>query len=264
MRLRGQRDLEAVAIAAVACALVAVAVPVEAISILAAAPLVLLLPGYAIVAAAFGPRRLPAPQLLALTLGTSLSALVLGSLLLNYVPGGIREASWAPLLVLLVLVSCEVAARRRGTWTAEVPPAALRPRLSRSDGLLAAGALAAVAAALLLAWTVLPAKHALGYTQLWMLPTGNAQHPGMRIGVVSQEQDPTSYEVVLESTRNRSVVASGLVLKPGDSRVINVPVARSKATAPGARLSAYLYRSDRLQVPYRRVTAYVPSSSSRP
>lgn len=136
--------------------------------------------------------------------------------------------------------------------------------LRGSDGLLALGALVAVAAALLLAWTVLPAQHALGYTQLWMLPTGNEQHPGMRIGVVSEEQDPTSYEVVLESTRSRSVVLSGLVLKPGDSRVVDVPIVRSKATPPGTKLSAYLYRSDQLHVPYRRVTAYVPSSSSQP
>jgi hypothetical protein len=108
---------------------------------------------------------------------------------------------------------------------------------------------------------VLPAKHALGYTELWMLPTVSQDQPGMRIGVVSQEQDPVSYEVVLESSQSRSVVLSGLVLKPGDSRVINVPIIPSKSTAPGKRLTAYLYRSDRLQVPYRRVTAYVPSPS---
>jgi uncharacterized membrane protein len=264
MRLREHRDLEVVAVAAVACALIAVAVPVEAISILAAAPLVLLLSGYAITAAAFGPRQLPGPQLIVLSLGNSLAALVLGSLLLNYVPGGIREASWAPLLVCLVLAACEAGARRReghSEWTS-LP--ALRLRFSGSDRLLALGAGVAVVAALLLAWTVLPAKHALGYTQMWMLPTGNEQRPGMRIGVVSEEQDPTSYEVVLESANNRSIVASGLVLKPGDSRIINVPIARSKQTAPGTRLSAYLYRSDRLQVPYRRVTAYVPSAPSQP
>jgi hypothetical protein len=263
MRLGRHRDLELVAIAAVLCALLAVAVPVEAISILAAAPLVLLLPGYAITAAAFGPRQ-PGPQLIALSIGTSLAALVLGSLLLNYVPGGVREASWAPLLVMLVLGACAVAARRRGDWTPDLRLPSLGPLLRGSDGLLVLGAVVAVAAALLLAWTVLPAQHALGYTQLWMLPTGNEQHPGMRIGVVSEEQDPTSYEVVLESTRSRSVVLSGLVLKPGDSRVVDVPIVRSKATPPGTKLSAYLYRSDRLQVPYRRVTAYVPSSPSHP
>jgi uncharacterized membrane protein len=260
MRLRQHRDLELTAAAAVLCAVVAVAVPVEAISILAAVPLILVLPGYAVTAAAFGSRRLPGPQLLALSLGTSLSVLVLGSLLLNYVPGGVREASWAPLLVVLVLAACEAAARRRegpSEWTGL--PAL--PRLSGSNRLLALGAGVAVLAALVLAWTVLPAKHALGYTQLWMLPTVSQDQPGMRIGVVSQEQDPVSYEVVLESAQSRSVVLSGLVLKPGDSRVINVPIVPSKATAPGKRLTAYLYRSDRLQVPYRRVTAYVPSPS---
>jgi len=260
MRLRQHRDLELTAAAAVLCAVVAVAVPVEAISILAAVPLVLVLPGYAVTAAAFGSRRLPGPQLLALSLGTSLSVLVLGSLLLNYVPGGVREASWAPLLVVLVLAACEAAARRREGPSEWIGLPAL-PRLSGSNRLLALGAGVAVLAALVLAWTVLPAKHALGYTQLWMLPTVSQDQPGMRIGVVSQEQDPVSYEVVLESAQSRSVVLSGLVLKPGDSRVINVPIVPSKATAPGKRLTAYLYRSDRLQVPYRRVTAYVPSPS---
>jgi uncharacterized membrane protein len=261
MRLRQHRDLELTAAAAVLCAVVAVAVPVEAISILAAVPLVLLLPGYAVTAAAFGSRRLPGPQLLVLSLGTSLSVLVLGSLLLNYMPGGVREASWAPLLVILIVAACEAAARRRegpSEWTGPLPRL---PRLSGSDRLLALGAGVAVLAALLLAWTVLPAKHALGYTQIWMLPTVSQDRPVMRIGVVSQEQDPMSYEIVLESAQSRSVVLSGMVLKPGDSRVINVPIVPSKATAPGKKLNAYLYRSDRLQVPYRRVTAYVPSPS---
>ena len=261
MRLLEHRDLKAAAAAALACTLAALTVPLEAISILAAAPLVLLLPGYAITEAAFGPRRLAGAQLLALSIGTSLAALVVGSLLLNFMPGGIRAATWAPLLALVVLVACEIAARRRGSWRPDF--ARLRPHLSRSDGLLAAGALVAVLAALLLAWTVLPAKHALGYTQFWMLPTGNAHHPGVRIGVVSQEQKPTSYEVVLESSRSRSLVASGLVLRPGDSRVINVPIVASGATRPGARLAAFLYRSDQLHAPYRRVTAYVPSSPAR-
>ena len=244
MRLGRHRDLELVAIAAVLCALLAVAVPVEAISILAAAPLVLLLPGYAITAAAFGPRQLPAPQLIALSIGNSLAALVLGSLFLNH-----------------------RARRRPRKGLVGAPAGAAGARRLRGGGEAArrldSGSAAAAAAALLRGSTgcwrsapsspwpprccwpgrSCPPSTRSATRSSRMLPTGNEQHPGVRIGVVSEEQDPTSYEVgLLESTRSRSVVLSGLVLKPGDSRVVNVPIVRSKAIPPGTKLSAYLYR----------------------
>ena len=51
--------------------------------------------------------------MLALSVGLSLAMLALGSLVLNYVPGGIRACSWAVLLVLVVLAASREAALRR-------------------------------------------------------------------------------------------------------------------------------------------------------
>ena len=53
--------------------------PVEALSLLFAAPLAFFLPGYAIVSAVFVRARLVVPVLLTLSIGTSLSTLALGA-----------------------------------------------------------------------------------------------------------------------------------------------------------------------------------------
>src|SRR6187397_103616 len=101
--MRGHRDLRLVAAAAIVCAVVALITPLGPVRVVFAAPLALILPGYALTSALFGSNRPEPLQWLALTLGVSLACLALGSLLLNYVPGGIGGLAWAILLVLIVL-----------------------------------------------------------------------------------------------------------------------------------------------------------------
>ena len=110
--MRGHRDLRFVVRLAIACAVVALLAPWEALR-LAAAPLCLVLPGYAITSAAFGPRPLTRGRFAVLTLGMSLIALVLCALLLNYVPGGIRDLSWAIVLTVVVIAASRLAAIER-------------------------------------------------------------------------------------------------------------------------------------------------------
>ena len=86
--MRGHRDLTLASAAAVLCALIAVFVPFEIVRIGVALPLTLILPGYAIVAVAFGPRELSIAKLATMSVAVSLMVLTLSSLFLNALPSG--------------------------------------------------------------------------------------------------------------------------------------------------------------------------------
>ncbi len=254
----GERDLVAAVATAVLCAVVVLCIPLEGLRLAAAVPLSLFLPGYAITAAAFGGRQLEGPQLLVLSVATSLATLAVGGLLLNYLPGGLRTASWAGLLLLVVLGGCIIAAQRRpaptSTWLPRlhlqirsVDGALLRwATLAMLGGVLAAGL------ALAISWTPVPAKNAVGYTRLWMLPSGGAARAHLRIGVDSEEQHPVAYKLEVQLGRRHTPVSSRLVLEPGQSRVLNLRVRRRP---PGSvPVTALLFRRDHPNAAYRRVT----------
>lgn len=260
--MTSHRDLLYVSAAAVVCALVA-AVPVEGVAMVAAVPLTLVLPGYAITAAAFGDRMPPAAHTFALTIAMSLGVLVLGALTLNYVPGGIRESTWSLLLVAVVVGACAVAARRRTGPAPEIRLRLPRWRPRRAEALMLIGSVVAVAIAFGLAWTPLPASKAVGFTQLSMLPTGDGKDPEVQIEVVSQEKEPVSYSLGVESVTGSATVFSSLELRPGDARVVNVPLPRSNSRSP-MRISALLYRDDDPEQVYRRVTALIPPDNQSP
>jgi hypothetical protein len=259
--MRGHRDLTAVAAAAVLCALVAVAVPFEGIRLIAAVPLCLILPGYSIAAAAFGKRSLAVPQQLLLTVALSLAALVIGALILNYAPGGVRTASWALLLVVLVLGACAIAARRRAAPVAKSPPR-LQLRVRSAQVALLVGAALTAGAGLALAWTPLPAKNAVGYAQLWMLPEEGPGADAFRVGVVSQQQDPTEYRLELQTgSAGRTFFTSRLSLQPGEEREFEVPVGRAQSAEP-RQFTALLFRRGQSGEVYRRVTGWIPGAGS--
>lgn len=106
-------DLTLAGAAALICTAVVVAVPVTAVRAVFAVPLCLILPGYAFVASAFARARPSWLVRLMLIPAMSLVTLVLAALLLDVVPTGLNETTWAVLLVVIVLGECLVAAMRR-------------------------------------------------------------------------------------------------------------------------------------------------------
>jgi hypothetical protein len=254
------RDLHAATVSALLCAAVVVAVPVTAIRALSAVPLCLLLPGYAIAAAAFAPRRPAGAQALLLATGLSLGTLVAGSLVLDAAPRGLRLGSWTALLVIVVLGSSAIAVARRR------PATAARPRLSATlprlrprpaDVLLLVVAVLLAVSALVLSRTPLRAPNAIGYTSLWMLRSGTPAVPLLRIGVASAEQHQTTYRLSLTTgTGPPSVVKSSLTLRPGGATDVNVPLAPVTTSAP-AIVTAQLYKAGSTAV-YRQVTTVIP------
>jgi uncharacterized membrane protein len=255
--VRGHRDLKWVCIGAIVAALVAALVPWEIVRLLAALPLAIFLPGYAITAAAFGSEKLDLQRLTMLILLCSLSLLCLGGILLNFLPGGIRTVTWALLLVIVIVAAARAAALRRAKPESQREWA--RPRLRRWDLACVLVAIAAVAGALVFAYTPLPASKAVGYTALWMLPGNSAAAPAVKVGVISAEQEPQRYRLQVRVDEGGRSFIYRLALDPGEERVFRVPV--ELGAAGSTRVAASLYDTDHPQKLYRRVTTWIPTES---
>lgn len=258
--MRGHRDLERVSIAAVVCALVAALVPLEAVRVLAAVPLTLFLPGYAVIAVAFGSNELALPKRLTLSVAVSLMVLALGAFFLNIFPFGIRTASWAVLLPLIVIAASRGAALRRqppGEGTAS--KGAPLPRPQPLGIAITVLALVIATAAVVIAQKPLPAKDAVGFSALWMLPADKSEE-AVAVGVISNEHDPLAYR--LEVRLGNQSKSYRIALDPGEERAFEFDV----PPKPGGRthVVASLYKENSPQKVYRRVTSWLPRQKTFP
>ena len=261
--MRGHRDLTRAAVAAVVCALVAALVPWEIVRLVAALPLTLFLPGYAVIAAAFAKRELALPKRLMLSVATSLMVLVLSTFLLNIPSFGIRTASWAVWLPLVVVGLCRLAALRRGPPRRGKRGADPLPRPPLRSVALVSAAILIGAAAVALAQKPLPAENAVGYTALWMLPT-DRNEDSATIGVISNEHDPASYtlEVSLGEDGESQSQTYEVELEPGEEKTYELAV--PPAPEGRTKVVASLYREDEPDRLYRRVTSWLPRQKTFP
>jgi hypothetical protein len=251
--MRGHRDLWLVVAGAVLCAVIALLVPLEAVRLAAAAPLCLVFPGYALASATFSARSLSGGRFAALVLGLSLIILILSALLLNYGPGGIRDVSWAVILVLVTVAACRWAAVKRKQG--EVPYALRsRTRVSRGDYLFLGGAAVAIVAALVVSATVYPAGEVEGFTRLSML--ADSSGGAATVGVDSNEQGRRSYLLSL-TLDTRPLLTKRLSLDPGDESLLRVQLPQDRGP-PSGELVASLYRASSPDTLYRRVNSWLP------
>jgi uncharacterized membrane protein len=259
--MRGHRDLTRASIAAIVCALVAALIPVEFVRLIAALPLTLFLPGFAIVEAAFGEGELAPPKRLTLSVGASLIVLVLGTLILNAFPFGLTTASWAVFLPLVVIAACRWAALRRKRSGEARLLLAFIARPSLRTALLIGAAVLIGAASIALAQRPLPAKNAEGFTVLWMLPT-ESREKAVVVGVESNKQDPASYRLEVKVGRRSQSREYQVELEPGEEKTFEVEV----PSKPGKRrrVVASLYRKSEPQRLYRRVTRWLPRQKTFP
>lgn len=258
--MKGHRDLEIVAAGSLLCALAALLIPLAALSLLFAIPLLLVAPGYAIVAATFARRPIGQPQVALLSVALSLATLVLGGLLLNYTPGGLQALPWALLILLVVLNGCRLAALRRAPAVSgrKLP----RPRIGRRDGALLLGGAALAALALGLAMTTLPAKNARGFTQLWVTPEAGAVAGSAEIGVGSEEQHEASYLLKVRLGKATQPFVHTFTLRPGETRTLDFEAPPFSSGAP-VPVTARLFLRDRPNAVYRRVSAWIPAPRVR-
>jgi uncharacterized membrane protein len=214
---------------------------------IAAASLVLVLPGYAATAALF-PRRLDWADWLLLTPSLSLAFAALGGLALHFTPWGLTPPAWAVLLLALTVTCGLVAAWRRSRVGAgDVSPTPVRsPGFKPMHALPMFGAALVVGAAIWVAREPVPQQPEQGYAMLWALPADPAA-TGLRVGV--QNLEPTAGQY------NLRIIASGqtlqqfaIDLQPVDSWEADITLPQA---IPGP-VEALLYRADTPDVVYRR------------
>jgi uncharacterized membrane protein len=251
--MKGQRDLTLTAGAALVSAVLGLLLPVAWLSLLVTLPLFFLLPGYAITSIVLARHTRGTAQLLALTLGLSLVVLSLGSVILNYMPGGLRALPWAIFLVLVTFIACYVAAGRRAPG---YKPALPKPRRLPVDPLATAltiGGAAIAAGAIALAFVTLKAPDAVGYTELWMQPDTSE---AVEVGIGSEEQERTSYRLEVETPTSAATASRRLSLDPGETEVLRVPTPGGASAKP-QRVVALLFKEGEAGRPYRRVNVWI-------
>jgi uncharacterized membrane protein len=224
-----------------------------------ALPLVLVLPGYAIVSAAFAERTLGTLERSTLTVGVSLLLTVTSGVVLDWTPWGLRAGSWIVLLGGITLVACFVRlARPRRAPTLngegatvgarESPASARAPSLWRVRDLT----LLTLATAITLAagWAAMLGAQVQreGFSQLWMLPIDDGA--SVRVGMRSEELTAADFTIRLVADDTAVLRSDRIRLEPGDQweTIVALP-----APTPTNQIEALVYRADDPGQPYRRV-----------
>lgn len=222
MRLKHPDLLLATTLALVNVAWAFLPYHLAAIGTILALPLIFIVPGYTITAALFHRRSLDTSYRLLLSLGISISIVIMGGLLLNALPLGLRPSSWSLFLACLTLVfAALVAYLRRKTEqpsssasrltplpgiapTPHVEPTPRAVSVSRKIStrlqawLVCALALLVVAFSLVFSSSSVAQQPHAGFTQFWLLPSN---HPGagcaVQLGIQSDEAITETYRVAM-------------------------------------------------------------------
>lgn len=212
-----------------------------------AVPFALVLPGLALTGAAFPAGRLATAERLLLSLGLSLAVIVLGGLLLNLTPWGLRVGSWAVLLSLTTAVAGGIGLARRRRQ-----PAAVGTPGGRSLGWaqIALCGLAVLVLAGAMGLTVHGAQGqaTVGFTQLWM--TQGEGGGAANLGLSNREPATTEFRLQFE-VDGRVRRSWTLSLAPGETWTQAVPLPSDLPQT--ATIEGVLYRGDAPSVVYRRV-----------
>lgn len=216
-----------------------------------ASPLVLFLPGYALVEA-LRPPQLDLVQRLVTSIGASLAVVILIGIALNWLPGGIDRASELSSLSGITVLGVAVAwARRRRLRHAKPAGRVGQIRLGVTPGLLLA-CLAAIALAASGLWiarrAALHQQRIDSPTQLWLLPDSSGTR-SVRVGVKNADGGGVTYR--LRVTDGSAIVKEwrSIVLPAGASWTASVKL---PADSVHDRVEATLYRLGS-RSPYRQV-----------
>jgi hypothetical protein len=215
-------------------------------------PLVLFLPGYAVVRA-FRPQRLDAAQRLIASIAVSLALAILVGLTLNWLPGGIDATSERASLSAVAILAATVAWTRHcvlwrdGRHRATVgrglrPIGSLRPLMAGAAAVALTGVglgIAQQAAA--------NQQHDEAPTALWLSPD-SGRHGRLRLGVTNGDQGAARYRLVLVD--GAAVVGRWSILVPRGG-TWSTDAALPEASAR-RRIQAMLYRAGGHR-PIRRV-----------
>lgn len=239
-------QLDAIALMALACyALAAWSDVFGLLANVAGALLCFVLVGL-VWALALLPQRASVMSRLVAILACSLSAGVVGGLILNAFPAGLTRFSWLTYALIVTAVGCGVA-RVRGV------DAVLHRRRGWVSSPTWSGSLKAVGAFVILAVAIVISLNSTNanekeFTELWMVPDNPRNSPVRAVhatlGVKNHESSTQNYTVVMHT--GRKIVTNRVTLAPQEEWVQPVII-------EGVQASASLYRGDTAGDPYRTV-----------
>ena len=259
MKHRSVDILVVIAITLVA-AVLALLVPPDIVLIrILTLPLVLVLPGHALTAAVFPKRTLGVPERLVFSLGLSLVIVIMGGLVLNLTPFGLRTSSWAVLLGGITLGASGVSLIRQrgqsifasgGWWVGNVG-------LTLRQGLLLGLATVIVCGAVAVSIIGAERQSYPGFTQLWILPTGGANPKNIvRLGVSNMESTAMEYRLAVNVDGKVVKEWPFIDLEPNEKWEATLVLAPT-GSAGTARVEADLYRAGAPTTIYRHVVLWL-------
>jgi len=211
--------------------------------------LVLVLPGYALTAALFPEQVLRTEERWLVIPGLSVTAAVLGGFVLNWTPWRLSSGSWAMLLGGLT-VAASMAALLRRQKTAPASMRRLHTAIKPRDALLFGAAALVVVVAVVIARGGAIGQPRESFTQLWILPAGEANQDAVRLGISNMEPATMSYRLQVYEGPYTIREWPVIVLEPSEKweYVLALP---PHASSPDT-IRALLYRVDEPEVVYRQ------------
>lgn len=229
--MKARTDLALVMGLALAACLFAALLPPSLAAVRAplALPLILALPGYALVSAMFPPHTLRTAEVVTLSIAFSIAAAIVSGLLLDLLGVALKAAPWMGVLTALTLAAAAWASAR-----GHARPLAFRPvRLRGAEAGALAVALSLLVGAATLGFTPLaPPKRTQGTAALWLVPAPGGSHAAC-IGVINEQLHVTSYSVTVSVAGTLPRSFGPITLAPGASwtRVIAVASGRPAINA---------------------------------
>jgi len=249
--LRRSADLLAAGLFTITAAVVIlVGVRSSAIRLLAAIPLVFLLPGYALTAALIPKSTLGFPERIGLSLGLSLAVVALGGLVLDWMPWGLRADSWVILLFSVTVGTSLVALLRRRASTGSMPRRLAMGLTAHQIMLFGLAALLASSAIVLVLVGELKQQRR-AFTQLWILPANEVEQHTVRVGIHSMESSTKQYRLQIAVAGDTATEWPLIELQPGERWEDKFVFSAEQAKT--GMVEAKLYVLDSPDEVYRRV-----------
>lgn len=224
-------------------------------------PLVLLLPGYALTSTLFIEQTPGVVERIIFSLGLSLVIVVLGGLVLNWTPAGLRTGSWVGFLSIITIgASLAALMRRRGQSRSTARWSGIGEfGFTFRQGLLLGLAALVVCTAVAVSIRGAQQQPRPGFTQLWILPVSGANAKNtIHLGVKSMESTAMDYR--LDVNIDGKVVKEwpSIALNPNEKWEVTFVLPTTSSTGI-KKVEADLYRLDTTRTIYRHVVLWFGS-----
>lgn len=228
-------------------------------------PLVLVLPGYALTCALFPKRALGITQYIVFSLALSLAILILGGLVLNWMPSGLNTRSWTVLLSGITLIASTVALiRRRGEYISASAWLRVDLGLNFRQGLLLVLAAIVICGAVVVSYRGAAQQPFPGFTQLWILPANGASVKNtISLGVSNMELTAMEYNLTVNMDGKVVKVWPSIYLKLNEKWQATLVLPQTTQTRT-ARVEALLYQTIAPTKIYRHVVLWLGMGGEAP